>query len=82
MTDARALFVECGEALYGPSWQRPLAKGLEVSERSVRYWLAGRHAIPQGVWRDIYKLFRHQADQNKRLSYVVMRRQLYPEDET
>lgn len=48
----RALFVRIGEALYGEQWQSQLARALDVSDRSVRYWLAGR-PIPDGVWRDL-----------------------------
>lgn len=53
---ARALFVRFGEALYGALWQEQLAASLHVSSRSVRYWLAGRHAIPAGVWNELREL--------------------------
>jgi hypothetical protein len=33
---------EWGKALYGSDWQTDMARGLGVSSRSVRYWLAGR----------------------------------------
>lgn len=44
-----------GEALFGPSWQTPLAEALGISDRNMRYWLAGRD-IPEGVWSDIAKI--------------------------
>jgi hypothetical protein len=34
-----------GEALFGPQWQTPLAKTLDVNPRSVRHWLSGKHKI-------------------------------------
>lgn len=45
-----------GEALYGPSWQTPLAEALEVADRTMRRWVAGDTAIPEGIWADIAKL--------------------------
>lgn len=51
----RALFAHIGEALYGESWQCQLARALGCSDRSVRYWLAGRR-IPLRVWRDLLGL--------------------------
>lgn len=35
-----------GRALYGDRWQRDLAKGLRIAERTVRYWIAGERAVP------------------------------------
>ena len=48
----RDLFIRAGEAICGPLWQREIARRLGVSERSVRYWIAGR-PIPAGVWADL-----------------------------
>jgi len=39
---------EIGSALYGPSWQSKLAATLNVADRTVRRWAAGK-----GVPRDI-----------------------------
>lgn len=49
VNDLRAV----GEALFGPSWQTPLADSLGVSDRTVRRWLAGQAGIPGGVWAEI-----------------------------
>lgn len=38
-----------GRALYGPEWQTPLADALGVADRTVRRWVAGDSAIPDGV---------------------------------
>lgn len=50
------LIVECGEALYGPRWQRALARSLGVSDRTVRRWAAGTHPVPAGVQGDVQML--------------------------
>jgi hypothetical protein len=42
-----------GEALYGPLWQSPLARNLGVADRTVRRWVAGDFAIPDGIWPEI-----------------------------
>ncbi len=44
-----------GEALYGARWQRPLARDLAVSERTMRYWAAGS-SVPGGVADDLRRL--------------------------
>lgn len=42
-----------GEALYGPLWQTPMARALQVADRTVRYWAAGDREIPDGIWADL-----------------------------
>lgn len=44
-----------GEALYGPRWQSDLARALDVSDRTVRRWVAGGD-MPNGVYVDILRL--------------------------
>ena len=48
------LLRQIGEALYGAGWQSDLSRDIGVSDRSVRRWLAGTDAVPEGVWRDIH----------------------------
>ncbi len=43
------LFIECAEALFGPSWVRPLAEALEVNERTVQRWRGGSNEVPDWV---------------------------------
>ena len=50
------LLRRCGEALYGPRWQVPLAHDLLVETRTIRRWCAGDAAIPDGVRRDLIQL--------------------------
>lgn len=45
-----------GNALYGPSWRKPMWDALGVSERTMRRWLAGEFDIPDGVWGDLHAL--------------------------
>jgi hypothetical protein len=42
-------FAKAGATLYGPSWKRPLARALKVSERSLYGWLAQRTALPSDM---------------------------------
>ena len=44
-----AQFAKAGATLYGPSWKRPLARALKVSERSLYGWLAQRTALPSDM---------------------------------
>lgn len=42
-------FTAAGRALYGERWQTPLAKDLNVADRTIRRWLSGESAIPSGI---------------------------------
>ncbi len=44
-----------GEALFGPRWQSALAIDLDVSDRTMRRWVAGDQ-IPAGVWGELRDL--------------------------
>lgn len=50
--DDRTLLVAIGEALYGHHWQTSLSAKLDVSERTMRRWIASGE-VPTGVWRDL-----------------------------
>ncbi len=57
----KELLIECARALYADtkfSWWRQLAKGLNISEATVRKFLSnGRpSSIPPGIWCDIYEM--------------------------
>lgn len=49
MTDLD-LLRRAGTLLYGPNWQRALARGLEVNERTARRWAAGDSPVPGWAW--------------------------------
>lgn len=42
-----------GEALYGEQWQSALSRDLRVSDRTMRYWLAGRSPVPSGAVEEL-----------------------------
>jgi len=50
------LLCAVGAALYGRDWQSPLARDLEVSDRTVRRWVAGTHPPPPGIATDLLRL--------------------------
>lgn len=54
------LLVQCGEALYGPLWQSALARDLQVSDRTVRRWIAGTTPVPAGVYSDLLRLIQER----------------------
>lgn len=55
------LFVEVGEALYGPQWQSSLARDLGVNDRTVRRYVAGVTDIPKGIYVDLLRLTQERA---------------------
>lgn len=56
-----AFFTKIGEALFGPSWRKPLATSINVAERTVRRWQVSGAAIPDGVGPDLAVLCRARA---------------------
>ena len=57
------LFNKVGSAIYGAEWQAPIARDLNVNERSLRRWIAGAEEVPRGVWLDLGVILgtKHQA---------------------
>lgn len=49
-----------GEALYGAHWQSPLARDLNVSDRTVRFWTAGERALPDTILPLLMELLRNR----------------------
>lgn len=49
-------------ALYGSWSPSSLAEDLGVSERSVRRWVAGSHAIPETIWPELRTICLDRAD--------------------
>jgi len=61
----RATLHEVGEALFGPSWQTPLADALvspdtgrSVVLRTVQRWAKGDSPIPEALWLTLAQLAR------------------------
>ena len=52
--------IKCGEALYGPRFQRELAEALNVNERTMRRWVAGDFDPPEGVKADLLRLLKER----------------------
>lgn len=52
----RERLVRVGEALYGPRWQRDLARDLGVNDRRLRAWLLAERPIPPGIWADLAEI--------------------------
>lgn len=50
------LLIETGKALYGERWQCALAKDLDISDRTMRRWVAGDDAPRPGVYVDLLRL--------------------------
>ena len=57
------LLSDAGRALYGPLWQSQLARDLEVSDRTIRRWIAGDADLPAGVATDLWRLAMERAQE-------------------
>ena len=65
----------CGEALYGPRFQRELARALGVNERTIRRWAAGAWPVPPSVQQEIALLLKERAANATRLVASINLRQ-------
>jgi hypothetical protein len=45
-----------GEFLHGRNWQSALARDLQVSSRTIRNWLSGKHTIPPRIEPELLEL--------------------------
>ena len=61
MTDIIRMIRMTGEALYGPRWQRQLARVFGKNERTVRGWLEGRGRPKPGVLAELGAVLRQQS---------------------
>lgn len=55
------LLQRVGESLYGPRWQTDLARDLDVSDRTIRNWVAGATEPPSGIYVDCLRLVTERA---------------------
>jgi hypothetical protein len=52
---------QIGNELYGSCWQVRLARDLNISDRTVRRWVAGKSPVPSWVWYRLRELLRKQS---------------------
>jgi hypothetical protein len=71
----RSTLREVGEALFGPSWQTPLADelispatGRPVNLRTVQRWAHGDTEIPESVWPSLAELARKRGKALERIA--------------
>lgn len=46
-------FSALAERLWGYGWQTKAARHFEVADRTVRHWVSGRNAVPDGVMAEL-----------------------------
>jgi hypothetical protein len=62
-----------GRALYGERWQVPLARDLGISDRTVRYWVAGNHPRPPDLNQRLVALLRERGEELSGLIALIER---------
>lgn len=55
-TNNNDLFCRAGQALYGRRWQSDLARDLDLSDRTIRRYVAGTETPRPGVYVDLLRL--------------------------
>ena len=71
MNNTSSFLAECGESLFGTKWRVDLAQALDVSERTVRRWVAGSSPVPDDVWTEIGALLSDRAKRLRDLSIAI-----------
>ena len=74
MTTDADLLRQVGPALFGEHWQTPLARALDVSDRSVRRWAAGTADVPEGAWDEMIELLHERTDAVMATRHALIRR--------
>src|SRR5687768_6815768 len=76
----RTTLHEVGEAIFGPSWQTPLADALvspatgkQVNLRTVQRWAKGDSEIPDSVWPTLAQLARKRGKALERIAAKLER---------
>ena len=57
---SQPLLCRVGEALYGPRWQRDMARTLGVNERTCQRWARGQDNPRPGVYADLQPIVRER----------------------
>ena len=52
----REEFIAAGNAAFGHHFVTEMAERLSVSDRTVRNWVAGKYAIPDGIAADVREI--------------------------
>lgn len=56
--DDRTLIAEVGLALWGATWQDPMATALKRQKGTVSDWAQGRMPVPADVWKELREVAR------------------------
>lgn len=62
-----------GIALYGPNWQRAVARALDVDSRQVRRWASGEYTPSDDVIADLVAVARERGAVIDRAIVAVLR---------
>jgi hypothetical protein len=60
-----------GWALFGDRWQASLARGLHISDRTVRRWVAGDSPIPEQTRRKLWSVLMERFDRMWEMQYEL-----------
>lgn len=66
-----AQFIACGEACYGPSWQRPLALSLGLDERTIRRYARSESPVPSAVRERLSILLAERSTNLSELATII-----------
>lgn len=64
---------QVGRALYGEQWQTPLARALEMSDRSLRYMANGERGIHAGIAKDLLAIVMHRGAELGKVAKTLQR---------
>ena len=67
------LLSEAGAALYGPRWQSELARAINVSDRTIRRWLANDDVPPATINSELLPLLEAKAAEANTIARKIRR---------
>jgi len=62
-----------GRGLYGLNWKLPLARDLDMSDRSLKYMMTGERGIHAGIVRDLLAIVEARESELHDIAKVLRR---------
>lgn len=65
-------FIAAGKAAFGERWQTDMAVALDVSDRAVRAWVAGKYQLPNTISADVKIILERRMEEIKEAIDMVV----------
>ena len=71
------LLREVGEAIFGPQWQRAMARALDINDRHIRKWASGEIATPTWLRQALIELIDSRVEAAAKVRAELAKKELF-----